>query len=543
MADPERRDAPPPAEDAPPTALKPRPAPTSAPAPAPPSASPSAPAPARTLLNDPVWDPPTILYTPKGKPPARRPAQPVDATAETAPAPSAIATTGKVPVRDAATASRAPARDVATEATVPARHPADSDDRTIRVPDKADRTILDVDDPTVRRSPSEPVDDPTVRRSTQEPLDDPTLKAQPRARSVPYSTAAAHDEDEEPQGFKATARWLLKKHGKKLWWLHTFYALGLGVFVATFAQKGFLRARFLAISLGVAWLVLVLFFRLFGTGARQDFATAWPGARTRFLVMTYVLKNLYQGMLFFLLPFYWKSATLDAPNRWFLLLLGACAVLATLDLVFDRVLMRWKILASIFYAVTLFACLNLVIPALLPDTRTLWTLLSAAGITVVGFAMMHVPPSALRHPLNTLLLAASIGAGVGLAYGLRAAVPPVPMYLSSAAIGTQLLPDGRLAMEVKAVRASVMAQLRAVTDVVVPGGEGDRLRHVWRLEGEAVYRASEEASRVAGPSGAIRLQSSLTDKNLPGQLVGHWSVDVETEDGQLVGRVSFDVTE
>jgi hypothetical protein len=66
---------------------------------------------------------------------------------------------------------------------------------------------------------------------------------------------------------------------------------------------------------------------------------------------------------------------------------------------------------------------------------------------------------------------------------------------------------------------------------------------VWRHEGEEVYRAPEEASRVAGPQGAVRLQSSLTGKHLPRSLAGHWSVDVETEDGQLVGRVSFDVTD
>jgi hypothetical protein len=107
--------------------------------------------------------------------------------------------------------------------------------------------------------------------------------------------------------------------------------------------------------------------------------------------MTYVLKNLYQGMLFFLLPFYWKSASLDAPNRWFAILLSGCAVLSTLDLVFDRVLMRWRTLASLFYGVTLFACLNLVVPALFPHTRTLFTLLFAAGISVVGFSTLHLP--------------------------------------------------------------------------------------------------------------------------------------------------------
>jgi hypothetical protein len=41
----------------------------------------------------------------------------------------------------------------------------------------------------------------------------------------------------------------------------------------------------------------------------------------------------------------------------------------------------------------------------------------------------------------------------------------------------------------------------------------------------------------------VRLKSSLTGRNLPARLVGRWTVDVETEDGQLVGRVAFEVKE
>jgi hypothetical protein len=132
---------------------------------------------------------------------------------------------------------------------------------------------------------------------------------------------------------------------------------------------------------------------------------------------------------------------------------------------------------------------------------------------------------------------------VGLAYAARSAIPPVPMYVSRAAVGPKQLADGRLAMEVKTLDPSVIQELIAVTDVVVPGGKGDRLRHVWRHGGVEVHRTTEETARVAGPKGAVRLRSSLTGKDLPKDLVGAWSVDVETEDGQLVGRTEFDVAD
>ena len=94
----------------------------------------------------------------------------------------------------------------------------------------------------------------------------------------------------------------------------------------------------------------------------------------------------------------------------------------------------------------------------------------------------------------------SVGAAVGLAYAARAAIPPVPMYVSSAAVGPKQLPDGRLAMEVKTLHPSVIQELIAVTDVVVPGGKGDRLRHVWRHDGVEVHRIDARRRRASrGP--------------------------------------------
>jgi hypothetical protein len=340
-------------------------------------------------------------------------------------------------------------------------------------------------------------------------------------------------------------RLFLRDHGRKLWWLHSAYALAIGAGVVLFAQRGFEHARWLAVALGLAWLLVVLVFRLFGSGDQHRAFETTQDTKTRihFYVMTYALKNLYQWMLFFLLPFYWKSATASGPNVWFVLLLAACAVLSALDIVFDRVLMRWRALASLFHGITLFSCLNLVIPALFPDTRTLWSLLAAAGVTVVGFWTLHVTGRVLRKKAYVAIFVVSVALGVGAAYGARAAIPPVPMYVSSAAVGPKQLADGRLAMEVRTLHPSVIQELIAVTDVVVPGGKGDRLHHVWLHEGREVHRSTEETSRIAGPKGVVRLRSSLTEKDLPANLVGGWSVDVETEDGQLVGRAEFRVAE
>ena len=339
-------------------------------------------------------------------------------------------------------------------------------------------------------------------------------------------------------------RSFLRTHGHKLWWIHSAYALGLGIAVVAFAQKGFEHARWLAVSLGAAWLLVVVFFRIHGSGRDQArLEAAGAKVRLRFFAMTYALKNLYQGMLFFLLPFYWKSTTFSSQNAWFIVLLAACALLSTLDIVFDRVVFRFRALASIFHGVALFGCLNLVVPALFPDTRTLVSLLVATAITVVGFWTIHVDVATFKDRRWVALFALSIGAAVGLVYAGRTTIPPVPMYLSHGAVGPIVLPDGRLGMVVRELHPSVIDKLTAITDVVVPGGKGDRLMHVWRHDGDEVHRATETTSRVAGPEGAIRLRSALGGRQLPAHLVGSWSVDVETEDRQIVGRVSFTVAE
>jgi hypothetical protein len=370
------------------------------------------------------------------------------------------------------------------------------------------------------------------------------------ARSDPDPSAASPNAPALPEGITeqdlvalkrfARVRAFMARHGSKLWWLHSAYAMTFGAFVVMYASKGYDNARWMVVLLGLGWLVLVLFFRLFGTGRGQKDKIKDTKSKVRFYVMTLALKNLFQSMLFFLVPFYYKTATFDDGNRFFVYALAVLAVLSTVDVVFDQFLMRWKVPASAVYFFILFACLNLVLPALLPDTRTLITLMAAAAIAAVVFFSMHVPVRNLQRPAYVLALLAFVGASVFGAYFARHVIPPVPMYIATGAVGPSLLPDGRLTMQVSKLHESLIQEMHALTDVVIPGGRGNNLYHVWRREGVAVQQGPVEPSGEP-PPGTVRLRSTLRSFNLPRDISGQWSIDVVTEDDQLVGRVSFEV--
>ncbi|MFO0556120.1 MAG: DUF5924 family protein [Polyangiaceae bacterium] len=338
---------------------------------------------------------------------------------------------------------------------------------------------------------------------------------------------------------KEIFREFLHRHEKKIWWLHTTYALSLGAFVATFAQKGFERARMLTLSLGAAWLLVVFFFRFFGTGARQDFMTAWPGMRRRFFIMSYFMKNLFQGMLFFQLPFYYKTVSLEAKNYYVFALLAACAILSTLDLVFDRVLLRFKSVASAFFAMTLFGCANLVIPALLPDTPVIVTLLLAAGLSIATFILFHVSLDSLRKPVRAGVFAGLILVGVIMAYVFRRSMPPVPLAMKDGGVGPTVREDGTLAVEVKSIREGSVKELYAVTDIQVVGS-GEKLHHIWRRGDKELPHHSADVA-AATEKGVVRVASRLDASDLPSEPIGKYYVDVETESGQIIARVVFEI--
>jgi hypothetical protein len=117
------------------------------------------------------------------------------------------------------------------------------------------------------------------------------------------------------------------------------------------------------------------------------------------------------------------------------------------------------------------------------------------------------------------------------------------MYVSYGAVGPDVLSDGRLSIEASKLHHSLIRELYAVTDVMVPGGKGDRLVHVWTHDGREADRVYEVDRSADGPPGIVRLRSQLGAKALAEDPVGQWTVDVVTQDGQLVGRVGFEITQ
>jgi hypothetical protein len=356
------------------------------------------------------------------------------------------------------------------------------------------------------------------------------------------SGRAPTSDERPPRGAFGRLGAFFRRHHKLFWWLHSLYALGLGVVVIFFAGKGFEQARILVAALGGAFLFVAILFRVFGEGRKQQDAVEQGRAKKlQFLGMTYILKNLYQGMLFFVLPFYWRSSSLDSPNAWFVFLLGTLAVLSTLDIVFDRLLMRYRVVAGLFFGVTFFACANLVIPAFLPNVPTLIALLSSTLLSIVGFWLLHFPLRTVLEARTWLILAVLGLIGAGAVYAGRKALPPVPLQMVHSAVGLGPT-DGRLDLELRTLRTTRLDDLHALSEILMPGGEGDAFRHVWR--------------RISGPSVALDATVVRRDgqrlvilSTLPrAQLLemgpaGEWLVDTETEDGQIVGRSRFSIFE
>ena len=336
----------------------------------------------------------------------------------------------------------------------------------------------------------------------------------------------------------------LDRHHNKIWWLHSFYALGLGVLVMLFAQKGYEQARWLMLGVIGLWLLIIVFYRLFGTAGPPQTGTSVK-LRIGFFVMTYVMKNLYQGMLFFLIPFYYRSTTFGTPSQWFLVLLAIVSLLATLDVVFDRYLMRYRVLSASYFFFTLFAALNLALPAFLPNLGPRASLIAATLLALVGYVSLHMRALALRRRDIRYWLAGLSGAAMALSAVVGPLVPPVPYaVLEGSGIGPGIYRGRMLTASYHAVVASSVGDLVALTTILAPGMTSlEGFKHVWRRDGREFRVVTPSEGGYSETPSAMILTSKLSRSDLPTNPVGHWSVEVLTSDDRLVGRVVCQVVE
>lgn len=292
----------------------------------------------------------------------------------------------------------------------------------------------------------------------------------------------------------------------------------------------------------VRWIVgyVLLLWLLVGVLAQVRSRLEARGRGVVLEAADYLIQTLYHGVLLFLLPVYYASATLDSPNVWLVVVIAGLAVLATFDPWYRALVRPRPWLHHAFFVVASFGALDLALPLVgVPPHQAL---LAAAWLTPVGLApaVCRARGWPWRRGVGLMALVGVLAAL--LAWVGRATIPPVPLFAARRAVawsvegleGLHPAPHPVPAAELRA------RGLVAFTAIYAPAGLRQRVRHVWRREGEVVDVVPLSPVH-GGRREGFRTYSRKTA--FPAVVTGRWTVDVVTDFGQLVGRVRFRVVD
>lgn len=352
---------------------------------------------------------------------------------------------------------------------------------------------------------------------------------------VETAERAGTDEARPPSGgvpgwrLRMRAAWAwLHHHQTLLWWLHSVWALAFGIGVMWLGSRNFTYLRVAILHVSFIWatsLVLPWVLR------SPRLSPAWR-SRLR-LGVNYFNKNFYQQLLFFILPIYALSTTTDSVNVLTVIVLGMCAVLSTLDPIYDRHVAVRRLLTAALFACTVFGGVAAALPMLWgvqPETAV-----RAAG-AAAGFGVMTLLIGERRADWQRSWF---VGGLMMLALALlveygRVVVPPTPLRVASSTFGTDI-DRSRLLMRapIEALARDHRGPVYVLTSIYAPLGLHDRVRHVWYVDGEEIW-ASRWYDVDGGRNEGYRLWTGRGTLPLTGRSRIH--VDVETEGGQLIGR-------
>ena len=321
------------------------------------------------------------------------------------------------------------------------------------------------------------------------------------------------------------------RHQGVFWTLHSLWALGWGIAFVVVGRDRPQLLRFGLVSVGAVWASsLALPALLAGSWIPEE----RKGAARRLVL--WGQKWLLQGLAFFLLPLYHRSATYPSRQILFMLLLAAAAPAATIDVVYDEVVTRRRPLLGAFLAFVAFAAVNITLP-MVWLVGGLWNL-AASGILAtsvfVSFVSERRPGRVLRSVARSALAALFFIALVTLG---RPAVPPAPLRLVSVRFGTALADNGRdVSAPLVSLAAGLPVRLVAVAAIQAPAGLQEGVQHVWSIDGQ-VLSESRLIEITGGRGRGFRSRSSASLPALrPGQRV---RLEVETAHGQLIGRAEL----
>jgi hypothetical protein len=319
----------------------------------------------------------------------------------------------------------------------------------------------------------------------------------------------------------------IRLHKEKLWWLHSLYALALGIGIMWLGTQKFAYLRVTVFHISFIWLSSLFLPKLLN---HPRLPARWV-PRVRLLV-NFFNKNFYQQMMFFVLPIYYASATLYSRNMIFVLLVGVSAVLSTLDVIYDRHLSVSRSLTAIFFAFNLFALINVMLPVLWSVSNT-WTTRVSALLAAMAFLTLFHPLARSKRRrvalglLITVLWLAAVERG-------RAFIPPAPLRLASAEFGTGFQPE-TLSLDSPVTELAVGRSVRlyGLTAIKAPLGLKENVQHRWYQNAKLIW-ASPFYKVTGGREEGFRLWTACTFENITSAT--ELRLDLETEGGQLIGR-------
>jgi hypothetical protein len=323
---------------------------------------------------------------------------------------------------------------------------------------------------------------------------------------------------------------LLQRHPR----LIALYGFCSGMASFFLVDRGARVAKVIAILLLVSWIWLML-ENLFRRSVERLFGIELPPPLMRFLTQL-----IHQESLFFVLPFFAITTSWNSGQALFTGLLGAAALCSITDPIYNRHLAprRWLFLA--YHTLTLFAVLLAALPLILQQTTAQsyrWALGIAVALSFVSlFGVIRV--QSWWRGLGLVGLTLALG---GLGWVTRSWVPPATLWLTEVAVTPDLDNHKRTPGDgIKEVSAAELRSkgLYAYTAINAPRGLNERIYHVWRFNGREVDRIALDihGGREAG------YRAWTHKQNFPGNPVGRWQVQVQTEAGQMIGTLRFRVT-
>lgn len=297
--------------------------------------------------------------------------------------------------------------------------------------------------------------------------------------------------------------------------LSPWFSLGAGIWSAFFVVRRWEQVRWVGWMVSAAWLVWLVLLLV----RRWEAHRLGRWARTGLGILA---QNLNQEILFFLLPWWWRSTVWDSPQALFALGLAVLAGLTLLDAIFlERITYRPARLLA-FQGAVLFPAVAFVLPAL-AGFHSLPALLAAFG--GVGACLGASADRGKRGrgaALGVLL-------GLGASWLLQPFVPAAPFrgirpVFCSAVVDREPVDTLRAARRGRAIWA--------FTPVFAPPGLTDTLLHEWYLDGRLVrevriplkggrprgFRAWSVSSAAARHDGEVRLDVRLASGRLVDRL-------------------------